>query len=322
MRQRLLYIDNLKGFLILLVVLGHCIQCTDADFDDNIVFRYIYSFHMPLFMAVSGFVSYKPQMQWETVKRRFVQLIVPFVAWAVLGAVIHNSWENLYLALLHPDNGLWFLWVLFFIILMLKFCDIISRKTKTRLEYVAVIVSITMMGAMVALRIKIFGFQFVAWYFPFYCIGYFGKKYEEVFSAFSRHAVIPSLLLFVVMAWFWMRKEPPTFMPVGSSVVFNYTWKFLTAVIAIFALYSLFKHYVVCKYLIINKMGGATLGLYAIHQSVITIILKLTSQYIPNELEYSVFVIMLWLVVVAISYAVYCLLNKNRYTALLFLGKQ
>lgn len=51
MTHRLHYIDNLKGVLILLVVLGHCIQCTDLDFDHNAVFRYIYSFHMPLFMV-------------------------------------------------------------------------------------------------------------------------------------------------------------------------------------------------------------------------------------------------------------------------------
>mgnify|MGYP001755652311 CR=1 FL=1 len=43
MTHRLHYIDNLKGVLILLVVLGHCIQCTDLDFDHNAVFRYIYS---------------------------------------------------------------------------------------------------------------------------------------------------------------------------------------------------------------------------------------------------------------------------------------
>ena len=39
MTHRLHYIDNLKGVLILLVVLGHCIQCTDLDFDHNAVFN-------------------------------------------------------------------------------------------------------------------------------------------------------------------------------------------------------------------------------------------------------------------------------------------
>lgn len=62
MNHRLHYIDNLKGVLILLVVLGHCIQATNMDYDHDLVSRYIYSFHMPLFMCVSGFVSYKPNM--------------------------------------------------------------------------------------------------------------------------------------------------------------------------------------------------------------------------------------------------------------------
>lgn len=66
---------------------------------------------------------------------------------------------------------------------------------------------------------------------------------------------------------------------------------------------------------------GVTLGIYAIHQSVMAIILRLMSQYVSEELGYSILVIALWFVVVAISYVVYCLLDKNRYTALLFLGK-
>ena len=89
MTHRLHYIDNLKGVLILLVVLGHCIQCTDLDFDHNAVFRYIYSFHMPLFMCVSGFVSYKPDIKWQTVQKRFRQLIIPFLAWVAVSCCVH-----------------------------------------------------------------------------------------------------------------------------------------------------------------------------------------------------------------------------------------
>lgn len=321
MKQRLLYIDNLKGILIILVVLGHCIQATDADFDHNIIFRYIYSFHMPMFMFVSGFVSYKPQMEWRTVRKRFQQLIVPFVAWTVLGACIHANWAMLYQVLLHPDNGLWFLWALFFIILALKICTAISEKTNIRQEYVVAIVCLVMIGMMVALKLKVFGFQFVAWYFPFYCMGHFGKKYESALADVEHRETWPCLLLFLTMAWFWMRKEPPTFMPDGSNVVFNYAWKFITAVVAIVAFTNLFKLYVNHKYLIINRLGGVTLGIYAIHQIVITIVLKYISQYIPGDWEYVLFIIVLWLAITAISYAVDCLLDKSKLTALLFLGK-
>lgn len=260
MKQRLLYIDNLKGFLIMLVVLGHCIQTTDTYYDHNIVFRYIYSFHMPLFMFVSGWVSYRTQMKWQTVRRRFVQLIVPFVAWAVLGACLHNNWAGLLYVLLHPDNGLWFLWALFFIVVIMKLCDSITRATGIKLEYVVTIVGLMMISVMVVLKFKLLGFQFIAWYFPFYSLGCFGKRYEDVVLRVLRRVSLPALLLFVAMAYFWMRKDPPTFMPADSNVLYNYAWKFVTAIVATAAFLPLFKRVADRKMLIIGNMGGGNAG--------------------------------------------------------------
>lgn len=58
--KRLLWADSLKGILIVLVVLGHAMQETlKAGCFENHVWNYIYSFHMPAFMAVSGFLNYR-----------------------------------------------------------------------------------------------------------------------------------------------------------------------------------------------------------------------------------------------------------------------
>lgn len=59
MSERNVLLDVLKGFAIFLVVMGHAIQYNQVDFDTNPVFRFIYSFHMPLFMFVSGFILKK-----------------------------------------------------------------------------------------------------------------------------------------------------------------------------------------------------------------------------------------------------------------------
>lgn len=50
-------IDGLRGIAIMLVVIGHVIQYVFSPntFDDNLLFRVIYSFHMPLFMFISGY---------------------------------------------------------------------------------------------------------------------------------------------------------------------------------------------------------------------------------------------------------------------------
>lgn len=56
-------LDIIKGIAIILVVMGHCIQYgsgndyyTSALFFEENIFKFIYSFHMPLFMLISGYV--------------------------------------------------------------------------------------------------------------------------------------------------------------------------------------------------------------------------------------------------------------------------
>lgn len=56
MAERLPYIDNLKGFLILLVVIGHLSSYSDVSECKAAVAlsNFIYTFHMPLFLFCSG----------------------------------------------------------------------------------------------------------------------------------------------------------------------------------------------------------------------------------------------------------------------------
>lgn len=62
------YIDKIRGFAIILVVLEHAIHHTYENFDSNYLFALIYSFHMPPFMFISGYVTYKenrePDKEW------------------------------------------------------------------------------------------------------------------------------------------------------------------------------------------------------------------------------------------------------------------
>lgn len=79
MTQRLQYLDSIKGFAIFLMVLAHAIAWQFEDYREVVwlqenmtnnvlnagfIWQFIYSFHMPLFFMVSGFLLYKPEVTW------------------------------------------------------------------------------------------------------------------------------------------------------------------------------------------------------------------------------------------------------------------
>lgn len=53
MKERIAYWDNVRFFLIILVVIGHGIHVYDSKIF-SALFLFIYSFHMPLFVLIAG----------------------------------------------------------------------------------------------------------------------------------------------------------------------------------------------------------------------------------------------------------------------------
>ena len=56
-KERIEYVDQLKGLAILFVVIGHVYNFRTVDPQTNWVFKLIYSFHLPLFFILSGYVG-------------------------------------------------------------------------------------------------------------------------------------------------------------------------------------------------------------------------------------------------------------------------
>lgn len=103
-KQHLLYIDVLKGFAILLVVMGHVLAWQFENFsqvdDSKVLFLWhaIYSFHMPLFFFVSGFLFSRSNFDrketsafiWKKIKT----LLFPFVTMGILIYLIRDKAYN------------------------------------------------------------------------------------------------------------------------------------------------------------------------------------------------------------------------------------
>lgn len=80
MRDRVEWIDSLKGIGIILVIIGHCTGHTE------LLFSYIYSFHMPLFFFAAGFLLDRQRYNgpWHFIRTKAPARIVPYVLFALL----------------------------------------------------------------------------------------------------------------------------------------------------------------------------------------------------------------------------------------------
>lgn len=58
-QKRIEYIDAMRGFTIILVVLHHL-----SFFSNSFVDSIFISFRMPLFFFISGFIGFKVNMEW------------------------------------------------------------------------------------------------------------------------------------------------------------------------------------------------------------------------------------------------------------------
>lgn len=72
--NRISWVDQVKGLTIFLVVYGH-----NFPFNE----KYIYSFHMPLFIMMAGF--FHPTISnWDSLKKRVTTILVPYFLWSFI----------------------------------------------------------------------------------------------------------------------------------------------------------------------------------------------------------------------------------------------
>ena len=112
--SRIEWIDSVKGFGIILVILGHMAIPEMAR-------QFIFSFHMPLFFFVSGYLYKGGGASLKYVLRKIDALIIPYVlysfialaVWVLTGKV--QGWGNLKSICLGEGIGVtWFFICLFF----------------------------------------------------------------------------------------------------------------------------------------------------------------------------------------------------------------
>lgn len=197
---RTLSLDLLKAFAIYCVILGHTIAWTlsgDA-YHDSPLFIFIYAFHMPLFVTVSGwFFGKSLQLDLsEFVKTRAQQLLLPTASFFALFFLIYNG-------VLSPSLGIppapfletvvggdmWFLKYLFAMSLILYLLKKGLHWDGLVLVAILVLFSVTRSGIFRLL--------------PYLWLGYFMHSQQEWISRRRLPLLILSGVFFGLFAILW-----------------------------------------------------------------------------------------------------------------------
>ena len=210
--KRIEYIDFIKGICIFIVVWGHTIQnMGDGDeFWLNPVHQFICSFHMPIFMLVSGFFFSnsigKPLT--SNIIRRFKQLIIPCFGWSLVLVAIHIGYiladgtipspaGIVKSVIMETFTRFWFLRSVFICFTL----AIISMKILKK-DMVAFIISFLLFLALPDNgRIHLDKFMY-----PFFWMGYFMHKYIDTISQYHTRLLAVSLTAFIILLFFYQKE--------------------------------------------------------------------------------------------------------------------
>lgn len=187
---RIPYWDNLKGFLIFLVVFGHLLQLVPNGCE-TALYKLIYLFHMPLFIFCSGALSsFSP-------RKILKGLILPYVLLQIICCFCTGE----PIQLITPYWMLWYLPALAVWRTCLPLLDCADRKAAPFVVLLLLLLGcsagfIDAIGYTCTLsRILVFA--------PYFAIGYYAKKYnwfrpDRTFSATARLSFAAAALVLCI----------------------------------------------------------------------------------------------------------------------------
>jgi fucose 4-O-acetylase-like acetyltransferase len=195
-------IEIAKGIGIILVVWAHVIQNSMAplggDFCSNRVFIVICSFHMPLFMFISGYLlaySLEKRSWQEVLIVRCKTVLVPCLCWDALGLItayglylVNGEWLG---------SKAWFIWFLY-ALFGLNALLLASLGLKKILGPACIWV---VYGLVLVLPFSDFGaLYFIKWFYLFFLAGYLLSKNKIPIIATRGWALVFTVCLVIYLA--------------------------------------------------------------------------------------------------------------------------
>lgn len=321
-QKRILYLDVVKAIAIMLVLIGHAPELVTLT-EPSILEKWIYSFHMPLFMLMCGYFSVhafiKPFKEFLTNKA--LRLLVPAISFSLLEFLlciilgIGNIGDQAYADAI---GGMWFLRTLFACYVFVYLVKLIPLK-----EWWLCIGSI------------LFALFFPHGYFlqfNFMLFFFWGGCLIREHKAFFEHNMLVLTILSAAYFIFLGRHDDPVIF--SYDTIFHNTWiipqQIITGLTGSLAVIGIV--YYLCKYFhgsIIKgfgKVGQYTLGIYGIQTLVLLRlcpeIFHFNMKYYPYFIGDFIIIPTLGITATIVCYYLVIWLSKSKWTNLLLFGNQ
>ena len=161
--ERDTYLDSAKAVLIFFVILGHCITRLGENSECiTLLFNLIYSFHMPLFVFVSGYF-FNPNKGRSSIIRNCIELFSTYLLFQLIWNIIRPP--HSLSSVLSPAVTLWYLLCLVYWKLILLFAkNWIDAKLLICVVLLSILVGFVPIGTQLS-------FQRLFTFFPFFVAG-------------------------------------------------------------------------------------------------------------------------------------------------------
>ena len=327
-------LDIAKGIAIILVVFGHCIQFGNGleflergTFFDDWLFKIIYSFHMPLFMMVSGyfyFFTLTKNSFKGLIVSRINKILVPIFVWGGLFTVVtiigkggESNVINVIISYVkYSILSLWFLWAVFWCSLIVLF---VNRFFKDNI-FVYILGFIVTFVITDSLNFSVYKFMY-----PFFVGGYLYSKNKEkidkkILSVKVEHLLIGLFVLYILLIFNFERSSfiyTSGYTIIGINMInqiyinlFRLFIGLFGSVFILLLINFLIKKYGYRKVYLISKLGKESLGIYIISGYLILIL----SRFTPDlKLNYLINIVETFAILV-LSYFFTILLNQFNVT--------
>lgn len=205
-KQRDISLDSLKGLLIILVVLGHLLGEFGQDSLSYYTRAYIYTFHMPLFVLISGyFTRIKSTISFY---KGIVKILIPLVFFQIvslcLAYIFFDEIPGLS-SLITPYWTLWYLLSLIFWRFILQFTP--KRLINKPILYIFITFVLSLLGGLID-NGRVLSISRTLCFYPYFIIGYYIKNLKKGYPIVCNfpknllYLLVLFPLVFIVIGWY------------------------------------------------------------------------------------------------------------------------